>query len=189
MLERPCTSLKTLHATCYTRARQSRLNGSADPSAHDGVMTRPHWFNAATAPRTFLDDLSNSGNGELGQPKTDTGEVVTQYLAAILTHRELRRRRLIGRSDGSRKRRAQRRDEGCWCQGFCWRPATGKQREVAAVAAHRKGAHHRLAIAETKEHISGFWVVGAADLDALGLGVHCLSRILITRLTAISFTT
>jgi hypothetical protein len=27
--------------------------------------------------------------------------------------------------------------EGCWCHGFCWRLATGKQREVAAVAARR----------------------------------------------------
>ena len=25
----------------------------------------------------------------------------------------------------------------CWCQGFCWRPATGKQREVTAIAARR----------------------------------------------------
>jgi hypothetical protein len=51
MLERPCTSLKTLHATCYTRARQSRLNGSvsAEPSTRDGVRTRPHSFNAAAA--------------------------------------------------------------------------------------------------------------------------------------------
>jgi hypothetical protein len=41
----------TLYETCCTRARQSRLNGSvpAEPSARDGVRTRPHSFNAAAA--------------------------------------------------------------------------------------------------------------------------------------------
>src|SRR6476469_2571463 len=46
-----------------------------------------------------------------------------------LPPRELRPLRLRGRSDGSRNRRPQRSDDGCWGQGFCWRPATGKQRE------------------------------------------------------------
>src|SRR5215831_11274719 len=91
------------------------------------------------------DDLSNSGPAvRLYSEGRATGPPEDRYrrshdtvFGGYLPPQELRPDGVRGRSDGPRNRRAQRRDEGCWCQGFCWRPATGKQREIAAVAARR----------------------------------------------------
>ena len=90
---------------------------------------------------------------------------MTQYLGRYSPSRRLRPVRRRGRSDAPRHRRAQRRDEGCWCQDFRWRPAPGKQRESLRVQPDGKVLITDGPYLETKEHVGGFWVLEAADLD------------------------
>jgi hypothetical protein len=52
-----------------------------------------------------------------------------------------------------------------WHQNIRWRPAAGKERNVAASAAQWRGAITDGPYLETKELVGGFWVLEAADLD------------------------
>ena len=58
-----------------------------------------------------------------------------------------------------------RRDGGCRCQDFRWWPLRGQQREVARAQPDGKVLVTDGPYFETKEHIGGFWVLKAADLD------------------------
>ena len=70
-----------------------------------------------------------------------------------------------GRSDGPRHRCAQRRDGSCRCQVLRWRSAIGGHAKSL-----RKQPGGEVIITdgpylETKEHIGGFWILDAANMD------------------------
>jgi hypothetical protein len=64
---------------------------------------------------------------------------------------------------------------------------TGKEREVAAVAARRQGSPTGCRYAKTKEHIWRFWLLEAADLDeALAWAQGC-RRLFVRRSRGVRF--
>ena len=89
---------------------------------------------------------------------------MTQYLVAI-HHPDDYDPSVETRSDVPRYRRAQPRDGGCRCEDFRWWPLRGPPPKSLPVQPDGKVLITDGPYLETKEHIGGFWVLDAANLD------------------------